>query len=75
MYTHEDPFYNIWNQKSVLADCLRALGYKNLAEQVHKSPPIGNILNEYIKVTKELAEYSKDADILERLFFSGLIYG
>ena len=75
MYNNEDPFYTTWNQKSVIADCLRSLGYNNLADQVHKSPPIGNVFHEYIKVTKELAEHSKDTDVLDRLYFSGLIYG
>lgn len=75
MYNNEDPFYEIWNQKSVLADCLRSLGYKKLADQVHKSSPVGNIIDDYAKLTKALAEYSKDTEILDRLCFSGLIYG
>lgn len=71
---NEDPYYNFWNQKMIVAECLRSLGFENLAQHLHKSSGFKEI-DEYTKLAEKLAQYHQNTDVLDRLYFSGLIYG
>ena len=73
-YIGED-FYQIWNQKSVLADCFRKLGRADLANELHTGPLNGDIIEKYVVLAKKHAEKNQDNDVIERLCFAGLIYG
>lgn len=69
-----DRDYEIWNERSVISDCLRKLGLASLASEVHTQPLNGDIIV-YIHLIQEIAEKNKDNDVLDRLYFAGLIYG
>lgn len=70
-----DAFYEIWNQRVVIHDCLHQLGQVEMAKGVHTADFTGDIIGKYINLIKEIAEKNKDNDVLDRLYFSGLIYG
>jgi hypothetical protein len=67
--------YSIWNEKSIISDCFRKLGYAKLADQVHKNDMSGDIMESYIKLLANTARATKRHDVLEVLCYSGLIYG
>lgn len=69
-----DRDYDIWNERSVVADCLRKIGLTDLASEVHTQPINGDIIK-FIHLIQEIAEKNKDNDVLDRLYFAGLIYG
>lgn len=73
-YTGED-YYQIWNEKSVLADCFRKLGLTDLANQLHTEPLNGDIIEKYVALAKKHAQKNQDTDVIDRLCFAGLIYG
>jgi hypothetical protein len=67
--------YAIWSDKVVIADCLRKLGEEAKAIAIHTEKYNRDIINDYIKLIKDIAKERKDEDVLDRLYFAGLIYG
>ncbi len=57
-------------ERYTISDCLLTLGYRNLAVHAQRSASLLE-LDEYLKVLRS----SNDTDVLDRLYFAGLIYG
>jgi hypothetical protein len=75
MNNYGDAHYAIWSERSVIADCLRKLGLDKLANGVHTPDIKEDIIANYVNLIKMIAEATKDNDVLDRLYFAGLIYG
>ena len=73
--TYGDSDYAIWNERTVVSDCLRKLGYDKLAAKVHTPSVNGAIIDSYIKLIAHTARSLKKQDVLDLLAMSGLIYG
>lgn len=69
-----DKDYAIWKERSIIADCLRDLGLSDLATQLHTPTCNGDIMP-YIHLIQKIADKTKNNDVLDRLYFAGLIYG
>ena len=67
--------YALWEEKSVISDCFRTLGYIKLADIVHKNDVTSDTMESYIKLLANTARATKRHDVLEVLCYSGLIYG
>lgn len=67
--------YAIWKERSVIADCLNDLNMPELAKEVHKAPVNGGIISKYLDIITRTADKVKHSDVLDRLYFAGLIYG
>ncbi len=70
-----DGLYGIWSTNVILADCLRELGFKGLANELHTHAMNGGIIDNYIRLAQRTAESTNNTTVLERLCFAGLIYG
>jgi hypothetical protein len=57
----------------VVADCLRQYGHSELANQLLTSTKIG-FFDQCLNIIKNEAVKRFDNNVLERLYFSGLIY-
>ena len=60
---------NTW----VIADCLRALGYKSLAILLDEKNT--GLIDDCIAIITDQAKRKGAHDVLERMHFAGLIYG
>jgi len=58
---------------AVLSDCLRQYGHSDLANKLLTSTKIG-FFDQCLSIIKKEAIKRFDNDVLERLYFSGLIY-
>jgi hypothetical protein len=66
--------FSIWKERSVVADCLSELGYKQLASFTLKPSVEHNFVQDCINVIKQEANARKDYELIDRLAFAGLIY-
>lgn len=62
--------YQDWNTISLISDCLKKFGFDELANELYKT---GNIRFALPILVKE-ASKRQDQEVLERLYFDGLIY-
>ncbi len=67
--------FAIWKERSVIADCLVDVGLPELAKEVHNAPANVGIISKYLDIITRTADKIKHSDVLERLYFAGLIYG
>lgn len=67
--------FEMWSIRSVIADCFKDLGLVNIANQAIQIPANDGIIDEYVAIIKNEAERKKDSNILDRLYFAGLING
>ncbi len=67
--------YAIWSERSVIADCLHDLGMKDLAPQAVKASTSPELISKFLNIIESTAKKLKRHDVLERLYFAGLIYG
>ena len=67
--------YQIWSQGVVIADCLRKYGLNDMASDLHKQAHDGDKITGYVNLINRIATSYKDNDVLDRLYFAGLIYG
>lgn len=65
--------YDMWRQCSVLADCLRELGFNDLAMEALQGK--GRKIDKYLSIIKKEALKRNKMDIFDRLCFAGLTYG
>ncbi len=68
---HND--YDTWRQSTVLADCLRELGFDDLAKDALQGK--GETVDKYLSIIIKEANKRRNTDIFDRLYFSGLTYG
>ena len=60
---------------NVVAMCLDQLGLNHLTKKLLKVGFQSSTLDKYLSIIKNTAEKKNNIDVLERLNFSGLIYG
>lgn len=65
--------YDMWRQCSVLADCLKELGFNELANEALQGK-VGTT-DKYLSIIKKEAAKLDKTDIFDRLCFAGLTYG
>lgn len=70
-----DVAYEIWRKRTVIVDCLSSLGKKCLSKKLMKSPLNIHTHDKYLSIIKNIANKTNRHDVLERLYFAGLIYG
>lgn len=66
--------YERWSDQSLIADCLRDLGMNELALKVISNSESVEIIDKYLSIIEKVAKKRKHSDVLERLYFAGLIY-
>ena len=69
----EKSEYMAWVKLSIMADCLRDLGYDLLAQNIMSSPINYGKIEKYLSFLEKKANDKKDNDVLNRLYFYGLI--
>lgn len=67
--------FAIWNERSTVADCLRDLGMDELAQKAMKPCTTQELIKKFLTIIEREANKLKKHDVLERLYFAGLIYG
>lgn len=75
MNNQGEVLYDIWNRKTVVADCLHKLGLTKEASHVHTDPFNSYIIDAYVNLAKKTAEQKGDNEVIDILCFAGLIYG
>lgn len=71
--TPEPTSYNSWIARSKIADCLRDLGMPDLAKDTMKATTSNDIVKQFLHIIKSKAKMLKRQDVLERLYFYGLV--
>ena len=66
-----DDHYTNYAERSIIADCLRDLGMHDLAKEALKEGQI----TKFVSIIQKSADKLQHTDVLERLYFAGLIYG
>jgi hypothetical protein len=61
------------NERFVLADCFHSLGMKKLSQDIMINTKKG-IIDKYLSIIVKEAHKRSNLDVLERLYFAGLIY-
>jgi len=74
-YNASESDYSTWSTLSTIADALRDLGLKDKADEMMVSLSNKGIIDKYLSIIIKAADKDKHADVLERLYFAGLIYG
>ena len=69
------PHYDIWKERSVIADCLDDLDLPNLAKEALEKSANGKLMERLLDIIEFKAKKQNRHDVLERLYFAGLIYG
>jgi len=67
--------YDIWNIRHVIADCLIDLNLNKLTSKVLDLSTPQELITKLIAIIETKAKQNQRHDVLERLYFSGLIYG
>jgi hypothetical protein len=70
-----DAAYAIWNERSIIADCLKDLGFEDLAKKAMQSTTTQELIKKFLTIIEREAAAIKRQDVLEQLYFAGLIYG
>jgi hypothetical protein len=65
--------YTTWRERAVIADCLRDLGYTELAQKAVTAKQ--ETVEKYLSIIEAEATKRNHGEIIERLCFAGLIYG
>ena len=69
----EDIFHTMHSERNMIALCLEQLGKNLLAKNALYPTTSPSVLNFFVKIIKKEAYAQKRNDILEQLFFAGLI--
>ena len=70
-----DGAYAIWSQRSTIADCLQDLDMPVLAVKAMKPTATRELIDSFLHIIQREANRLQRHDVLERLFFAGLVYG
>lgn len=70
-----DGAYAIWSERSVIADCLRTMGLNLMADKAINPTTPQEIINKFLNIIEKEAKVAKRHDVLDQLYFAGLIYG
>lgn len=65
----------IHSERAVIADCLSDLGLHECAKKVIKLNTSQELIKKFLNIIEKEATKLERHDVLERLYFSGLIYG
>lgn len=71
----ENYQFEQWSDKVTVSQCLKMLGFAQLANGVHKPNISDAIISSYIKLAANTAKARNRQDVLELLCYSNLIYG
>ena len=66
---------SIMMERYVIQECLNKYGYQSLAIDVVKTISNNERIKDYLIIIQREAKANKDEEVLERLYFAGLIYG
>lgn len=72
---HSDGSFAIWRERSTIAECLRDLDMPILAVKSMKDSATRELIDSFLNIIWREANRLQRHDVLERLFFAGLIYG
>lgn len=67
--------YSTWKERSVIADCLREIGLNTCAKKALDFDTSHIIVGRFLDIIVQEAKAANRHDVLEHLYFSGLIYG
>jgi len=70
-----DAHYAIWSDRSVIADCLRTMGLDIMAAKAVHPETSQELINSFLNIIEKEAKVAKRHDVLDQLYFAGLIYG
>ena len=70
-----DGAFAIWSERSVIADSLRDLGMDDFAKKALLPDTGFELINKFLSIIEIEARKLKRHDVLERLYFAGLVYG
>lgn len=68
-----DASYSSWSERTVVADCLLDLGMKKLASKAILPATPQELINQFLNIIKREACKVQKHDVLERLYYAGLI--
>jgi len=72
---HSDGSFAIWKERSTVAECLRDLDMPILAVKSMQESATNELIDSFLHIIQREANRLQRHDVLERLFFAGLIYG
>ncbi len=70
-----DSHYAIWSERSAIADCLSMIGKEDLAKRAVQPSTSQELIKKFLHIIEREATQTNRQDVLERLYFAGLIYG
>jgi hypothetical protein len=70
-----DGAYAIWSERSVIADCLKTMGLDIMAKKAIDPETPQEIINRFLLIIEKEAKVAQRHDVLDQLYFAGLIYG
>jgi hypothetical protein len=74
-YNNFESEYVAWKDKAVIADCFRDLDMNDLAIEVIETSVNVGIIDKYLSIIMKTVNKVKYEDVLDRLYFAGLIKG
>lgn len=70
-----EAHYAMWSERSVIADALNSLGMKDLSTKAINPSTSGELISKFLNIIEREANRLKRHDVLEQLYFAGLVYG
>lgn len=70
-----DGHYAIWNERVVISDCLKTMGLDLMAKKAMQPETSQEIIQRFLHIIEKEAKVAKRHDVLDALYFAGLIYG
>lgn len=67
--------YAIWKDRSVIADCLRLMGLNVMADKAIQMATPQELINKFLHIIEKEARVAQRHDVLETLYFAGLVNG
>ena len=74
-YAQSDAAYATWSDRIVIADCLRTMNLNLMAEKAINPNTSQEIINKFLTIIEKEARVAKRHDVLEQLYFAGLVCG
>lgn len=67
--------YTQWKERSIIADCLTWMGFNALAKKALDFSTSREILDTYLSIIESAAKLEQRHDVLDTLYFAGLVNG
>lgn len=75
MNLSNDGFGQIWKERIIISNCLDSLGKEELSKIAINPATTQEIINKFLNIIEKEAKATNRHDVLNQLYFAGLIYG